>query len=458
MHELPIQSGDDVVRVRQQVRGLAAESGLSLVDQTKVITAASELARNALVYGGGGMARAEVVTSGTGRKGVKIDFTDDGPGISDIDLGLRSGPGPVRCPSARGRIRADLQAGWRHQRHGDQVVSLSWPLKAPLPQDMRWLQVEDISAVGACRNAALAMAGRLRFPSARADKLALAVTEAASNLHKHARAGSLLLCVNRDADAPGIQLVTIDAGPGVRDVGAAMRDGHSTAGTLGIGLGAIRRLADFSDMYSMPGHGTALVARFWPEPGPAAVRYAGLIRPMTGETECGDAFGVVEADDTVTAVLCDGLGHGPLAAAASAQALAAVLDEPPAEPAALLERAHRRMSGTRGGAVGIVQLSGQTARFAGLGNVAASILSAGSRKSMLSVPGIAGYQARTFRQFDYQVPPGAAIILHSDGLSSRWQVDALPGVDTRDPLLIAAVLLAEAGIHRDDAGVLVLKS
>lgn len=91
MHELPIQSGDDVVRVRQQVRGLAAESGLSLVDQTKIVTAASELARNALVHGGGGMARVEVVTSGTGRKGVRIDFTDDGPGISDIDLAMTDG-------------------------------------------------------------------------------------------------------------------------------------------------------------------------------------------------------------------------------------------------------------------------------------------------------------------------------------------------------------------------------
>ena len=82
------------------------------------------------------------------------------------------------------------------------------------------------------------------------------------------------------------------------------------------------------------------------------------------------------------------------------------------------------MSGTRGGAVGVVQISGQLARFAGLGNIAASILSDGRRKSMLSVPGIAGYQARTIRQFEYEVPPGAAVILHSDGLSSRWEVAA----------------------------------
>ncbi len=343
------------------------------------------------------------------------------------------------------------------------MVPLKWPLQAPPPQDMRWQLVEDASAVAACRSAATAMAGRLQFPSSRTDQLALAVTEAASNLYKHASQGSLLLCVNRDAAAPGIELVTIDSGPGLPDVSAAMRDGHSSAGTLGIGLGAIRRLADFSDLYSRPGHGTALIARFWPQAAQAEasrpdIRCAGLIRAISGELECGDAFGAVQTDDTVTAVLCDGLGHGPLAATASAVAVAAVLDEPAAEPAVLLERAHRRMSGTRGGAVGIVQVVADVARFAGLGNVAASILSAGSRKSMLSVPGIAGHRAPAIRQFSYDVPPGAAVILHSDGISSRWEVAAVPGVDGRDPLLIAAVLLAEAGIHRDDAGVLVLKS
>ena len=338
------------------------------------------------------------------------------------------------------------------------MVPLSWPLQAPSPQDMRWLRVEDASAVAACRQAVQNMAERLRFPAARIGQLALAVTEAASNLHKHAEQGSLLLCVNRDGPQPGIDLVTIDAGPGVRDVSAALRDGHSTAGTLGIGLGAIQRLADFADLYSRPGHGTSLVARFCASPPVSQPRWAGLIRPITGETECGDAYGVVPADGAVTAVLCDGLGHGPLAAAAAAAGVAAVLDDPAGEPAALLERVHRRMSGTRGGAVGVVQVGGQLARFAGLGNVAASIVSDGQRKSMISIPGIAGVQARTIRQFEYDVPPGSAVILHSDGVSSRWEAAALPALEARDPLLIAAVLLAEAGVHRDDAGVLVLKS
>jgi serine/threonine-protein kinase RsbT len=91
MDELPIRSGDDVVRVRQQVRVVAAKSGLSLVDQTKVVTAASELARNALVHGGGGTAQVEAVTSDHGRSGVKVGFIDDGPGIPDVDQALTDG-------------------------------------------------------------------------------------------------------------------------------------------------------------------------------------------------------------------------------------------------------------------------------------------------------------------------------------------------------------------------------
>ena len=115
------------------------------------------------------------------------------------------------------------------------------------------------------------------------------------------------------------------------------------------------------------------------------------------------------------------------------------------------------MAHTRGGAIGVVQVAGPVVRFAGLGNIAAVILADGTRKGMLSVPGIAGHQARTIRQFEYDAPPGAAIILHSDGISNRWDPRVLPGLSARDPLVIAAALLAEAGTRRDDAGVLVLK-
>jgi serine/threonine-protein kinase RsbT len=85
-----IRSSEDVVRVRQQVRVLAVEAGLGLVDQTKIITAASELARNTIDYGGGGEAILELVEEGS-RRGVRLTFADQGPGIADIEQALRDG-------------------------------------------------------------------------------------------------------------------------------------------------------------------------------------------------------------------------------------------------------------------------------------------------------------------------------------------------------------------------------
>jgi anti-sigma regulatory factor (Ser/Thr protein kinase) len=336
------------------------------------------------------------------------------------------------------------------------VVTLTTQLTSPAASGTRWIRVEHESAVAACRSAAQALAGQLSFPAARAGEVALAVTEAASNLYKHAQQGALLLRETPAGLPPGIELITIDSGPGVRDVPVALRDGHSTAGTLGIGLGAIGRLAAFSDLFSVPGVGTALAARFSTAPThPASC--AGLLRPISGETECGDAFIVVGAHGQLTAAMCDGLGHGPLAAAAARAAIDTVLAEPSGEPAVILRRIHERLGRTRGGAVAVVSVSERSARFAGLGNIAAWIWAEDSRSGMLSVPGIAGHQARTIRQFDYELPAGAVIVLHSDGLSSRWDYRTMPGLTGRDPLLIAAVLLAAAGLHRDDAGILVLR-
>ncbi|MBD2891697.1 ATP-binding protein [Spirillospora sp. NPDC000708] len=89
--EAPLRSNDDVVRVRQLVRVAASAAGMSLVDQTKIVTAASELARNTLVYGGGGAVSIEQVASPGGRAGIRITFRDEGPGIPDVDLALTDG-------------------------------------------------------------------------------------------------------------------------------------------------------------------------------------------------------------------------------------------------------------------------------------------------------------------------------------------------------------------------------
>ena len=130
----------------------------------------------------------------------------------------------------------------------------------------------------------------------------------------------------------------------------------------------------------------------------------------------------------MTGVLCDGLGHGPLAATAATQAVAAVLEDPAGEPG----RARRaRAPPDRPTPAAAPSASSRwpatVVRFAGLGNIAAVILADGARQSMLSVPGIAGHQARAIRQFEYDAAAGRGVILHSDGISSRW--DPGPSLD-----------------------------
>jgi len=85
-----VRSSEDVVRVRHEVRSRAATAGLSLVDQTKLVTAASEIARNTVIYGGGGTARVQMLRNGS-RRGVRLIFEDQGPGIADIERALTDG-------------------------------------------------------------------------------------------------------------------------------------------------------------------------------------------------------------------------------------------------------------------------------------------------------------------------------------------------------------------------------
>lgn len=88
--ELPLRAQDDVVAVRQMTRKLAVEIGLTIVDQTKIVTAASELARNTVIHGGGGKAVLEIITEGM-KQGLRLSFEDNGPGIADVDLAMKDG-------------------------------------------------------------------------------------------------------------------------------------------------------------------------------------------------------------------------------------------------------------------------------------------------------------------------------------------------------------------------------
>jgi anti-sigma regulatory factor (Ser/Thr protein kinase) len=334
------------------------------------------------------------------------------------------------------------------------------PLIAPVVEELGWHPVEDAGAAGVARRVAVEAAQRLGFEPQRLGELTIVVTEMASNLYKHADRGRIGIRCLRDGGLGAVELVAIDEGPGMADVVLSAQDGHSTAGTLGIGLGAIARLSNRADGYSRPGRGTVLTAQLWPGAAtPAQVAAEGLSRPLTGERVCGDRFAVRPHDDGLLLMVADGLGHGPLAAAAAAAAADVFLASSLTAPAAIVEHLHKTISYTRGAAVSVARLAGTAVQFAGLGNVAGAIAwPNGDRRGMVSMPGIVGHQMRQVREFEYQMDADAVLIMHSDGVSERWNLGNYPGLPRRAPLTVAATLLRDSGQRRDDACVLVAKA
>ncbi|GID30024.1 stage II sporulation protein E [Paractinoplanes brasiliensis] len=323
-----------------------------------------------------------------------------------------------------------------------------------------WFRVEAAPTASSVRRNAERLAVELALPERRIADLSIVAAEAAGNLAKHADQGVLLLRAVRAAGQAGVEIVALDSGPGMADLAQSFGDGHSTAGTLGIGLGAISRQSTWCDMHSVPGKGTVLAAQVWPSGVPAGTWAAGLTRPLTGEQLSGDAYAVREADGRRQVMMCDGLGHGGLAAAAAQEAVRAFTDAPAVPPAAVLEILHRKLNHTRGAAVAVAELDADEGlvRYAGLGNITGTVLStAGPRRGMVSLPGIAGHQRRQIREYDYPITPDAIVVLHSDGVADRWKVADYPGLLTHSPLVIAATVLRDAGVRRDDAGVLVAR-
>ncbi|WP_325099982.1 ATP-binding SpoIIE family protein phosphatase [Streptomyces sp. GMY02] len=329
--------------------------------------------------------------------------------------------------------------------------------------DVHWLRA-DVALAAAARRQVGQLARGICLPEERVARAELCVTEMATNLLKHADDGALVLRVVRSRGSAAVECLSLDNGPGIADVHRALRDGTSAAGSLGIGLGAIGRLADVFGVHSLRGRGTALYARFWADgevPAPGPVETGGLTRPIGGEQVCGDSWAVRTVDghgpDALLLMMCDGLGHGPLAARVGDRAREVFRDSRSTSPAAVLEEIHRGLRGTRGAAlaVALVDPAGQRVRLCGAGNITALVAAGDARTGLLSMPGIAGAQLPRPRTFEAPFPPGAVLVMHSDGLSDRWKPADFPGLFPHDSALIAGQLLNQAAVRRDDAGIVV---
>lgn len=327
------------------------------------------------------------------------------------------------------------------------------------------LSLTDQSGVAEARRAIIKLAQSLGFSERYQSDAALVASEAATNIIKYAGKGEILLRQYKSGDIPGIELLALDRGPGITNLDAAQRDGFSTGGSMGAGLGAMSRQSHLFDIYSVAGAGTAVLAHIQNARSPVAnaARYLVGARstPKADQEVCGDGWGFEERDGQIRAVLLDGLGHGPLASDASRRAVdifrrANRVDT----PASILRLAHEGLKGTRGAVMAVAQIDAAagSARFAGVGNIVGIVVSGEASQHLLSTDGTVGYNMRLVREVSVDWTARSTMILTTDGLSTRWNLNRHPGLIQHHPSLIAAVLHRDFARDSDDATVVVVKA
>ena len=319
--------------------------------------------------------------------------------------------------------------------------------------------MDDPSCVGEASRHVAAICREFGLDEVRSGQAAIIVNELGSNLCKHARQGQLWIAA-RQGDVPEIEILSVDHGPGIRDLSLAMRDGFSTAGSPGTGLGAVQRLATDFDVHSEVGKGTVILARLRTAAArTGAFKWGVVALPAPGETVCGDSWGVAFDGHRAAMLVADGLGHGEHAAEASMAAVDLFAKQPFAGLKEALEEAHIILRMSRGAAVTRAQLDAETNSLlaAGAGNVAMRIVSGVFNRSVLAQNGTVGVQMRRVEETRMDWPAHALVVCHSDGLQSRWPPQAITALIGRDPTLAAAVLVRDYGRGRDDVTVLVMR-
>jgi anti-sigma regulatory factor (Ser/Thr protein kinase) len=330
------------------------------------------------------------------------------------------------------------------------------------------LDVAETSQVSETRRISTALAHRLGFSETAIGKVALVVTECATNLIKHTKHGGQVLLQAAtpvdNIDNPGIEIIALDKGNGMSDVARCLQDGYSTAGSPGTGLGAIVRLANDFDIYSQPGMGTALLARIWNVPisrlaHSQLINIGVVLLPKPGEEVCGDAWAFHEEAGRCLIMVADGLGHGLGAAEASLAAVKTFHAHSRLSPQEMLGVIHSALQKTRGAVVFIAEIDNQkhVIHYAGIGNIAGRIYTHDTMHGLISHNGTVGYQMGNIHSYTYPYDDESLIVLHSDGCSSQLNLTPYAGLSARDPAIIAAVLYRDFRRDRDDVTVLVAK-
>jgi anti-sigma regulatory factor (Ser/Thr protein kinase) len=325
------------------------------------------------------------------------------------------------------------------------------------------IKIADASHPGEARRAAARLAEKLAFSEVRAGELSIVVMELANNVLAHAVSGEMLLLGWQKGSIHGVDVFALDKGPGIADLQHSLKDGYSTVGTPGNGLGAISRLSSGFDVYSNPSQGAALFARILGKGTGAGCNgtldVGCLLVPIHGESVCGDGLSFYGQGQRYICIAVDGLGHGVGAADATDIAMRVFEQSQDKSPERIVQRLHLALRASRGAVVAVaeIDLDRRKIRYCGVGNISGSILAAGKSQSLVSHNGTVGHVMPRTAELEYDFPSKSILVMHSDGLSSQWSLDKYAGLSRRHPGLIAGVLYRDFKRGRDDASIMAIR-
>ena len=326
----------------------------------------------------------------------------------------------------------------------------------------RRVVVREQSDGANARRTALQAAEIARFDSALQGRVALITAELSSNLLKHAGDGGTLLInsVVKPSGAGAVELVAVDRGPGMANPAAAFEDGYSSTGSLGAGMGTIRRQASHFEIHSVAGRGTAVLARIeGDDPRDKREFDIGVLSvPMDGEDVSGDGWAAAHVPSGFQLLVVDGLGHGLLAHDAATLAVEVFRSTAARAPVDVLRALHAPLKSSRGATAAFFSIDYRTRvlTHCGVGNIGAAVVTADRSRKLVSLNGTLGREPVQFKQFEAEWDPSSVLVAHSDGLTTRWRLDE-PGLAAKDPTLIAAVLFRDFARELDDVTVVVAR-
>ena len=309
---------------------------------------------------------------------------------------------------------------------------------------------------------------RAKFSETQAAEIDIIVSEISSNIVKHAGSGELLFRV-RDVDdlTSTFEVVSIDNGPGIADTVRMLRDGVSTTHTLGHGLGSINRLSDTAQLYSQPGWGTifyALVRTRKKKNTPMPV-YSPDVRALCinkpRELVCGDGYRVKRQGSETTIFLGDGLGHGARAKEAVDCAGEFFMGSAETDPVEIIRQMHVAIRKTRGlvGTVATCNTKTQAWRLCGVGNIFTKMYTGMEGKNYMPYNGTIGLNLpTTMSSSSFPVENNQHLIMCTDGIQTRWDLNKYPAILKYDNIILAAAIYKDYSRGNDDASVVIAKT